>query len=78
MHILKVTAAAIMSLGWVVPMYMSIHWIAEWNRLVLKAGSAQEAAAQNSFPFITAGWPTRSVVWVPLAQEACQVLAMSD
>ena len=65
MRILKITAAAIMSLGWVVPMYISIHLIAEWNRLVLVAGSVQEAAAQNSFAFIATSeqCATVAVVW---------------
>ena len=69
MHILKVTAAAIMSLGWAVPMYLSISWIAQWNRLVLEAGTAQEAAAQNSFPFIAASeqFATVAVVWAIVA-----------
>jgi hypothetical protein len=69
MRILKITAAAIVSLGWVVPMYISIRLISEWNRLVLVAGSAQEAAAQNSFPHIAASeqFATIAVVWAIVA-----------
>jgi hypothetical protein len=69
MRILKITAAAIMSLGWVVPMYVAISWIAQWNRLVVQAGSAQAAAAQNSFPFIDASeqFATVAVVWAIVA-----------
>jgi hypothetical protein len=68
-HFLKVTAAAILSLGWAVPMYLSVQFLAEWNRLVLAAGSAGEAARRNSFPFITASeqLATVAVVWASVA-----------
>ena len=68
-HFLKVTAAAILSLGWAVPMYLSIQFVADWNRLILAAGSADEAARQNSFPFIAASeqMATIAVVWATAA-----------
>jgi len=68
-HFLKVTAAAILSMGWAVPMYLSIQFLADWDRLVLVAGSADEAARQNSFPFIAASeqMATVAVVWASLA-----------
>jgi hypothetical protein len=66
---LKVTAAAILSLGWAFPMYLSVHLVAHWSQLVLVAGSAEEAASQNSFPFIAASeqLATVAVVWATVA-----------
>jgi hypothetical protein len=54
MRILKVVLAVILSAGWVVPLFLSVDFLARWNELVAQAGSIDAALAANSFPFIAA------------------------
>ena len=54
MRILKISFVAILSGGWVVPFFLSVRFLAQWNELVAQAGSVDVALAANSFPFTAA------------------------
>lgn len=51
MRILKLVLVVVLSAGWVLPLFLAVHLLAQWNELVAQAGSVPAALAANSFPF---------------------------
>ena len=52
MRALKIAVFAVLSGGWTIPLFLSVYYLAEWNELVVQAGSVAAAVSQNSFPFV--------------------------
>ena len=52
MRFAKIAIIVILGFGWLVPLLLSAYLYANWIYLVAHAGSAEAAAAHNSFPFV--------------------------